>query len=259
MAAKPELAVAEVEDIDQIRDLLGAKPPQESIKHLNLLIYGEPGAGKTYLGGTAQDHEDTQPALVLDVEGGTVTLRRRADIDVIQIRKMSQIEGVHNELKKRKMPHYKTVIIDSLTELQKLDMRTVMQEQYNRKPDSTDLYVPSQREWGKSGERVRMIVRAFRDLECNVICTCLLASDKDEKTGITTFFPSLPGKLRSEIPGFFDIVGYLRAVDQGGEIGITRVVQFAKTEKVIAKDRTGTLDDIVHSPSIPLMWDTIHQ
>ncbi len=178
-----------------------------------MLIYGEPGAGKTYLLGTAEDHEDTSPMLLIDIEGGTLTLRRR-NIDVVQVRSMKQIEEVHNEIANDTDRHYKTVGIDSLTELQKLDMRTVMKETYNRKPDSTDIYVPSQREWGKSGERVRMIVRAFRDLPVNTLVTALMSSDKDDRTGQTSFFPSFPGKLRSEIPGFFDVVGYLTTFNE---------------------------------------------
>lgn len=243
-----------------IRELLDVKAPAESIEWLNLLIYGEPGAGKTYLCGTAQDHPDTKPILIIDVEGGTITLRRKRDVDVKQVRTMKDIEDIHSSLRKDIDQYYKTVIIDSLTELQKLDMRTVQQEEYNRQPEKTDIYVPSQRAWGKSGERVRMIVRAFRDLPCNTIVTCLMAYEKDEKTNITTYFPSVPGKLRSELPGFFDVVGYLRAVEERGENNetvIRRVLQTAKTSRVIAKDRTGALPDVLNDPTIPLIWDLI--
>jgi hypothetical protein len=145
--------------------------------------------------------------------------------------------------------------IDSLTELQKLDMRTVMMEQYNKKPDSTDMFVPSQREWGKSGERVRMIVRAFRDLPVNTIVTALMSSDKDERSGITSFFPSFPGKLRSEIPGFFDVVCLLTTFSEDG--AVHRQLQFAKTQRVVAKDRTDSLGETMIDPSIPLMWERI--
>lgn len=247
---------AEVIELDPIRDILGVQSPAESIDWLNLLIYGDPGVGKTKLCGTAQDHPDTSPILFLDVEGGSVTLRKRKDIDVIQIRSMQQVQEVQNKLFKQPKMYYKTVIIDSLTELQKLDMRTVMKEQWNKKPDSTDIYVPSPREWGKSGERVRMVVRDYRDLPCNVICTALLATDQSESGKITSYHASLPGKLKSEIPGFFDIVCWMRAVE--GSDGIVRTLQTTKTEKVVAKDRTDTLPGLIESPSIPLIWEIIH-
>lgn len=224
-----------------------------------MLIYGEPGAGKTYFGGSAADHTELSPLLLIDIEGGALTLHGK-NVDVVQARTMKQVQQIQNALAKQTDPYYRTVFIDSGTELQKLDMRTVMMEQYNKRPDTTDIYVPSQREWGKSGERMRMIIRSFRDLPCNVIISALLSQDKDEKSGVTSMFPSFPGKLRSEVPGFFDIVGLLRAVmdSEGGESQIIRTLQVAKTDKTIAKDRTGALPDLIKHPSLPVIWDSIH-
>ena len=134
-----------------LRERLGAKSAPDSIEWLNFLVYGEPGAGKTYLLGTAEDHPDTHPVLILDVDGGVTTIRKRTGVDVIQVRSIDQIVAIHKELHENP-GHYKTVGIDSLSELQKLDMRVVMKEAYERKPETTDIDVPSQREWGKSGE-----------------------------------------------------------------------------------------------------------
>lgn len=247
--------------LDVIRELLGAEPPAQSITWINSLFYGEPGAGKTYLLGTAQDHPDTKPFLLFDVEGGSVTLRSKKDVDVVQIRSMQQLEDAINELIKNP-GYYKTVGVDSLTELQKLDMRTLMVETKKAKPDSTDIYVPSPREWGKSGERIRLIVRALRDLPCNTLMTALLGVDSDEKSPTRgQMYPLLPGKLRHELPGFFDIVGLLRALSEKGEDDenqIIRTLQVVKTDKVVAKDRTSALGSLVRAPSIPLMWEMIH-
>lgn len=172
---------------------------------------------------------------------------------------MDQIVKVHDKLINDKSGYYKTVVIDSLTELQKLDMRTIMQEQYSRKPDTTDVDVPSQREWGKNGERIRRIVRAFRDLPLNTIMTALAASEKDEGSGVVSFYPMLPGKMRAEVPGYFDIVGYLSAAEErNGEV-IVRRLQLAKTRRVIAKDRTDSLGNLLENPTIPEMWDIIHK
>lgn len=259
-----EIQIVAATALPSIRERLAVKPPQDSILHLNLLVYGEPGAGKTYLCGTAQDSEDTRPILLLDVEGGSTTLRKRQDIDVIQIRNMAEIEETHNELF-RNPDYYKTVIVDSLTELQKLDMRTVMKlaKKNSPNPDRVDEEVPDQRAWGKSGVRMSRIVRAYKDLPVHTIMTCLLATEqeKNEKGGETDivklYYPSLPGKLRSELPGYFDVVGFLQA--QASVDGkIVRSLQVAKTKKVIAKDRTASLGLVVHEPSVPLMWSMIH-
>lgn len=242
-----------------LRDDLGVRSPADTVPYLNCLFYGEPGAGKTWLAGTAEDQKDTAPVLFLDVEGGVTTLRKRKNLDVVQVRSMDQIVQVHDQLEADKSHYYKTVVIDSLTELQKLDMRTVMKEQYNKKPDSTDIDVPSQREWGKNGERVRRIVRAYRDLPMNTIMTALAASEKDEGTGVVSMYPMLPGKMRAEVPGYFDIVGYLAAVEErNGDITV-RKLQLAKTRRIVAKDRTSALGQLLEEPTIPMMWELIHK
>lgn len=239
-----------------IRDKLGVMSPQDVVPYLNFLVYGEPGAGKTRLAATAQDHEDTRPLLFLDIEGGVTTIRKRKDVDVIKVRDIKTIEKVHNELFMDKSGYYKSVVLDSITELQKLDMRTVMKEQYDKKPETTDMDVPSQREWGKSGERMRRIIRAYRDLPVNTIVTALLGSEFSDDTGITSYFPSMPGKLRGEIPGYFDVVGYLNTKMENGSV--VRTLQLSKTRRVVAKDRTDSLGDILDNPTVPMMWELIH-
>lgn len=237
-----------------LREKLEVKSAAEAIPYLNLLIYGEPGAGKTYLAGTSQDHKETSPVLVVDVEGGTTTLRHRQDIDVKQVRSISDIVAIHRALVENP-GYYKTVVIDSVTELQKLDMNEIMAEAVAKRPDQ-DPDTPAQRDWGKSSNRIRRIVRGFRDLDCNTIFTALVTIEKDGVSQALTYYPSLPGKLKTEIAGFIDIVGYMYSDNNGGEI--TRKIQFTQTRRVIAKDRTASLGDVMENPTVPMMFDLIH-
>ena len=156
------------------------------------------------------------------------------------IRSMKELENLYNTLFKSisdgKM-YYKTVAIDSLSELADLDMRDIMKDAYSRNPDKVDKDVPSQREWGKSRAHMRTIVRAFRDLPCHVIYTAQVATLQEEGQP-TKYFPGFSGKLRTEIPGFMDVVGYLTTeVDQGV---VVRKLQVQGTRRVVAKDRTSS-------------------
>lgn len=241
--------------VSALREALDVKPPAEAVAHLNMLVYGDPGVGKTSLAATAQDNEETSPVLFLDVEGGTTTIRKRSDIDVKRVQSIQDVVEVHQLLREDNDGYYKTCIIDSLSELQKLDMRDIMRELVQRRPDM-DPDVPSQREWGKSGEHIRRIVRAYRDLPMHTIFTALVNIDKDEN-GVVTYEPLLPGKLKKEIPGFFDIVGYMSAVHENDEI--VRRIQFVQTKRVKAKDRTDSLGDKVDFPTIPLLWQKINE
>lgn len=227
----------------------------DQIEYLNLLVYGEFGIGKTYLCGTAQDHPETSPILLLDIEGGTVTLRHRPDIEVVQVRSLDQLVKIHEQLRVNNNGHYRTVIIDSLSELADLDMREVMRKMLQSRPDR-DPDVADKREWGIVRTHMRKIVRAFKDLPMNTIMTALLLQDKDDITGKTTFYPSLSGKMKTEIPGFFDVVGHMSSRVDGEEV--TRSIQFLKTDKVTAKDRTSSFGHILYNPTIPMMWDLLH-
>lgn len=242
-----------------LRDKIGALTPDEVVKFLNLLIYGEPGVGKTLFASTAEDALDTSPSLLIDCEGGTTTLRGR-NIDVVTIRSIKELEKLHKELRESINPetgdfYYKTVSLDTLSELQKLDMRTIMERVVNEHPER-DIEVPAQREWGMASDHVRQIVRKFRDLPCNTIFTCHAAIDVDKNTNAKSYAPNLPGKLKQDIPGFIDIVGFMSTAMQGEEL--VRQIQFAKTPRVSAKDRTNALGALVLNPTIPLLWDMIH-
>jgi phage nucleotide-binding protein len=241
-----------------LQEKLGAKPAIETLKFLNLLIYGPPGAGKTYFGGTAQDHKETTPVLVLDIEGGSSTLRHRKDVDVVRVTSFKQLVNTWAQLDKAKDIHYKTVVLDSLTELQKLDMNDIMASVLNKDPDR-DPDVPSQREWGKSSNHIREIVRRFRDLPCNVIFTSLDKVVKDDDSGAVHVMPSLPGKLANEVPGFIDIVGYLYTDIDPGKTEVIRRLLVQPTRKHRAKDRTSALGQVIENPSVPIVWDLIKE
>lgn len=248
------MSVKEATEHENLRAAIGVKSASQAIDYFNLLIYGQPGAGKTYLGGTAQDHPKTSPVLVLDVEGGAATLRHRKDIDVVRIRSFRELVEVWKQLQITKDLEYKTVLVDSLSELQKLDMNDIMTSVLQRDPDR-DPDVPSQREWGKSVNHMREIVRRFRDLPCNTIFTSLAKESKDVESGRVNVTPSLPGKLASEVPGFLDIVVYLYT-DVERDIVVRRLLA-QPTRKFAAKDRLAALGTVLENPTIPMIWEMI--
>ena len=236
------------------RTLGGLKvvPVEDRPNFLNVLIYGDPGVGKTLLAGSAYEVEAMSPVLFIDIEGGTFSLRAKyPEVDVVRVQSWTDMQHVYDELY-RGQTGYKTIVLDSLTEIQKFSMSDIMRDLVRREPDR-DPDIPGMREWGKNIQQLRALVRAFRDLPCNAIFTALAAEEKNPRTGLIHSKPSLSGKLSAEVAGFVDIVLFMytkRVEDQ-----MVRLLLTAKTDTTIAKDRSGKLPAVVEVPTMA----TIHQ
>lgn len=237
----------------------------ETANWMKLMVYGDPGVGKTLLASTSWDVEQMRPVLDINIEGGTMTFREKyPEIDVVtprdsldgsgQIKRTGwrRLQDLYESL--RKENPYRTIIIDNLSETQKMSMANVMRETV-MKDSERDPDVPAQRDWGKSGEQIRRFVRAFRDLDCHVIYTAWAARKQDQTTGQITIEPSLPGKLAAEVPGYLDIVLYMYSREEkdpaGGEARMMRRLLSQPSGKVtIAKDRSDKLPTVMQDPTM---------
>jgi ABC-type dipeptide/oligopeptide/nickel transport system ATPase component len=224
---------------------------QQRSQFLNVLIYGESGTGKTTLAGSADAVPQMRPVLVVDIEGGTESLRNTyPEVDTVRVTNWKEMQAVYDTLHSGRHD-YNTVILDSLTEIQKFNMYQIMEDLLRDNPDR-DPDVPSMREWGKNIEQIRRFVRAFRDLQMHSIFTALDRVEKDPRTGVMNHLPMLSGKLASEVAAFLDIVVYYytKQVGQGDEAETLRLLLTRKTETIVAKDRSGNLPMIVQQPTM---------
>lgn len=205
---------------------------------LNLMLYGDFGQGKTYLAGTAVDVPAMKDVLLLNAEAGDLTLAVDIDgheftkIDTIPVTNFKQVGAMYNflkahclfrdqdniekliELEKRvtgeediTVPKkYRTVIIDSLTELDTYSMNQVLGINEQTKPDD-DI---ANAEWGDFRRNKHMLgrtIRDFRNLPMHVIFICARQYTQDESKKMI-FQPALTGQLAREAQGFVDMVGY---------------------------------------------------
>lgn len=240
---------------------LKVAPVQARGRYINVLVYGDSGVGKTHLAGSADDVPELRPVLMIDFEGGTESLvRNYPDVQQVRVQTWSEMQKVYDELHRSKGAGFQTVILDSLTEIQKFNMYTIMEQTVQMRPDQ-DIDVPSMREWGKNLEQMRKFVRGFRDLQMNTIFTALKKEDKNEKTGMVTTLPSLSGKLAGEVAAFLDVVGYyyVKRIGKGEDAVDKRLLLCHKTETVVAKDRTGTLPIVVEDPSMKTLYDIFNK
>lgn len=225
---------------------------EETEFNYNMLIFGDYGSGKTTFSGSAAELEDLSPVLFLDIEGGTLSLKDLyTGIDVIRVTEPKQVTDAWKELRKGQH-NYKTVVIDSLTELHKLILRHIMVEVVSEH-DHRDEDVPGMQEYLKATQQIRRICRRYRDLPLNTVVTALTMEEEDDKKKKKYTKINLSKKLAGEVGGFFDEVFYIYTKEVDGEE--KRLLLTGRTEEIGGKDRTRTLPKVVESPDMKTVFE----
>lgn len=240
--------------------------PETTANYIKALVYGPYGAGKTTFASSAVDVPEMGRVLFVDAESGSMSLGG-LDLDVVRINKYNQIARIYEflrlhvryrdanndeelsklqtrfrgELKPGEKPYrYNTVVVDSLTEVQKYCMYALLGVDFSSGSMRLDQVneTPQFKEWGENAEQIRLLIRSFRDLPMHVIFVCS-EQEKDDEAKVLRR-PNLPGKLAGEIQGFFDVVGYLRSLTT--DEGVMRRLYLRAGNNFVAKHRFRGVD-----------------
>lgn len=229
-------------------------PAGEQDPSFNALIFGEYGVGKTRLAGSAAMVPELSDVLMIDIEGGALTLRKTyPQCKTVRVSSWKKLQEVYDEIATGAWPGVRTVILDSLTEAQLFNMDDVMRDLVLSNPDR-DEDIAGLQEWQKNGKQIRKFIRLFRDLPMTTIFTALLKEEKDKMTGKRYKRPSLPGKLAAQVPAMFDEVFflYVKNDEEGNPI---RCLLTGTIEEIAAKDRSGQLPLIMTEPTMAQIYN----
>lgn len=259
---KPDLEALSAPEPETPAMIGGMQPTtvSEIVFNYNFLVFGDYGIGKTTLAGSSIEVDDLSPVLFLDIEGGALAIKSRyPDVHVLRITEPGELKRIYQDLRKQAAKgelKYKTIIVDSVTELHKLELRYIMLDvMENDDKGNRDEDVPGMQEYLKATERIRRVCRRFRDLPVSVIFTALLTEEQDDKKNRTYKKIALTRKLSTEIGGFFDVVLYMYMKENEGKQ--TRLLLSTRTEEIAAKDRTDTLPNILIEPNMEKIFQYI--
>lgn len=195
---------------------------------LAVLVYGQPGSGKTTFLGSACDDDRSYPMLHIDVSGNPETLTKRQSTTkpstlgrkpyVLKLQKLKELNAIYDWFAKGQpdnhamvdqlgcTPGYKTLSFDGITAIQRKSFAIVTGQELQ--PGD----IPLKAEWPHYAAVLRQmltIATAFlQELRSvHVLISCLEHSEQryllpgEAKTAYTYFEPGLSGQAVIELPG----------------------------------------------------------
>lgn len=182
---------------------------------------------------------------ILDKDGKPIS------VDYVEVKSLQDMEAAYHYLKNDKHG-YECVVVDSLTEIQKVVKDHILEAGKRDQMQIAD--------WGALSMKLERMVRAFRDLPLHVVITALEETETDKITGEVKVYPALQGGLQKQLPAYFDLVLYMYAKEVVADGGSSQIKFFALTKnsgKYIGKDRSGKLPSIIQEPTFPKVYDLI--
>ncbi|QSL67821.1 RecA-like recombinase [Nocardia phage P3.1] len=176
-------------------------PLESETTYVNIAVYGKSGVGKTVLAGS-----DDRVLFLATEDKGTISAKRLGSRAVKKkIESWADIEEAYKKLyeagESDKGIPFDWVVIDSVTHMQKMAMRAILDNAVDSNPER-DPDIPQIQEWQKYYEMFKRFILAFNDLPVNVLYTALIVQKEDEE-GNTYLAPDLQGSAKNDIAATF--------------------------------------------------------
>jgi hypothetical protein len=220
---------------------------QDEDEYVNLLVYADSGVGKTVFCGSDED-----VLFIAPEDNGTLSAKRfGSSAKKWKIHGWPDIVAAYEWLYDQDPIPFNWVVLDSLTEMQDMCMRQILDEAVELNP-GRDPDVPQLQDWQPYFERFKRLVKGFNSLPVNVIYTAL-QQDEENEDGERVVLPMLQGKgtqYAKKVASWMTSFGHMRV--QRKKVGTDedgapvydefRIIQWKASKTVMAKDRTRCLE-----------------
>ena len=195
------------------------KPSELSVKAtLSVLIYGQPGIGKTTLGVSAPN------AVLFDYDGGVQRINGAHQVATLQPTSWEDTNIALQEIA-NEMPEVQTIVIDTVGKM--LDYMSA----YIIRNDAKMAMRDGSLSLKGYGVRKQMFVNFIKQLALMGKNVIFIAHEREERRGEETFKrPEIGGSSANDLIKELDLVGYMYA------IGKERVITFDPAEYYYAKN-----------------------
>lgn len=171
-------------------------------KSLSMCIYGRSGSGKTTFAGSAPG-----PILYIDVKDeGTASISDVKGIKVFEVEDFSDFEEVYWYLVKNRT-EFKTIVIDTVTQLQSLLVNEVGSRNKKRPGDWGSM---TKRDWGDVASTLKEWLGNYRDLTREGMNVIFIAQDRtfnlgdEEEANETLLAPEVGPALSPSVAKFLN-------------------------------------------------------
>jgi hypothetical protein len=240
----------------------------------NMMIYGEPGEGKTPLVCSVTEVEQMMPALLIDCDNGTLSARNRRlkTVHIAEMAAQMTLETGRSVTPWRAFEEIykwllfgehdiKTVIIDGGTDLERFcELECITFGIENKKSSEHDTELAELQDYRRIQERMKRAYIRFRDLvtrdgrRVNLIATAHESKKKDDNSGKLMIQPLFLGKGSTIIPSVFDIIARLRHNDAGKQELIPYLLGNAR-----GRDRSFSLGKVIAEPTMKKIVERIFE
>lgn len=224
-----------------------------------LMVYADPGVGKTFLIGTGA-REDHDTLIIRPPTDHTDTIKIHfpgVEVDEFVASNWQDADEIHEYLRHEKHG-YRWVWLDSVSLFQEVGLDGIMEDLVANKPHR-NLYIPDKGEYGENMSRLSRYIRMMTALDFNFGMTAHVFRYTFATTGEELMMPWIQGKQMPEkISAYANVVGYLGTVESEKH-GTVRALYTETHDEYYAKDGFGAFKGRILNPALTSMEESVRK